>query len=294
MPAIFDEVRPDWVVIQGDTTTVAATAVAAFHQKIPVAHVEAGLRTGNMGNPFPEEFNRRLVSVVASLNFAPTRIARQNMLDEGMSQENILVTGNTVVDALNSVMEKIRSVELEFVPEDPNTRLITITLHRRESFGETFTGMMDGIRELAEKYGKSVLFVYPVHPNPNVDRPAREKLGGRENVLLIQPQDYMNFIALMSKSYLVLTDSGGIQEECPSLRVPVVVLRNHTERPEGIKSGHAKLAGTNKNDIIEIASEILENPELRDQMTRGDNPYGDGNASKRIVGELMKRTAEIS
>lgn len=287
IPKVINKVKPDWVIVQGDTTTVAATGLAGFHNNIPIAHVEAGLRTGRMDNPFPEEFNRRLVSLTATLNFAPTIESKQNLLNEGIPPERVIVTGNTVVDTLNIMAEKSKSIKSDLIPEDSSIRLILLTLHRRESFGETFIGMLEAIRELAERFGPAVRFVYPVHPNPNIRKTAYKKLSGLNSVILVEPMDYVSFLGLMSQSYLVLTDSGGVQEECPSLGVPVVVLRDRTERPEGIKSGCARLAGTGKNNIVSLVTSLLTNPLLRENMVVKENPYGDGRAAQRIVDALL-------
>ena len=305
---VMENERPDLVIVQGDTTTSFVASLAAYYLQIPVAHVEAGLRTYNKYNPFPEEKNRHLTGVLADYHFAPTEWAKNNLLKENVSEEKIWVTGNTVVDALLTVVTGQRSVgrqkELnEYfrrkwslrlpagTEADPHantdkSKLILVTGHRRESFGEDFKNICLALREIAER-NPHVTIVYPVHLNPNIQKPAYEILGPKQlrwaNILLIPPIDYESFVYLMSRSYVVLTDSGSIQEEAPSLGKPVLVMRNTTERPEGIQAGTAKLVGTDKNRILEETEELLNNFECYEKMSKAINPYGDGKAAERIV-----------
>jgi UDP-N-acetylglucosamine 2-epimerase (non-hydrolysing) len=286
---IVRDVRPDWVLAQGDTTTVFVAAVVAFYQGVPFGHVEAGLRTGDRRRPFPEEVNRRLADAVADLHFAPTERARQALLREGLPGERILVTGNTVVDALVSVAQREIdwSVgELALVPRDG--RLVLITAHRRESFGEPFRQLCLAIRDLAERFtSERVTFVYPVHLNPNVRAPVLEILSALGNVHLVEPLDYLSLVHLMKRSTLVLTDSGGIQEEAPSLRVPVLVMRETTERPEGVEAGVVRLVGTARETIVRETTRLLTDPAAHAGMATGASPYGDGHAAERIVAALL-------
>jgi UDP-N-acetylglucosamine 2-epimerase (non-hydrolysing) len=286
---VVDEVKPDWILAQGDTTTVLAAALVAFYRKISFGHVEAGLRTGDLHQPFPEEFNRRVADSVASLLFAPTELNRQILLDEGVSDEKILVTGNTVVDALMEICSQLQTSTLPFLPDLPEGRpLVLITAHRRESFGPQLREMCLAVRELALRFQDAgIRFVYPVHPNPSVRGPVSEILSGISNVNLIDPLDYRSMVLLMKRSILILTDSGGIQEEAPSLRVPVLVMRPATERPEGVAAGVVRMVGTDRATIVAAAAYLLENPEARAQMTMGVNPYGDGKAAGRIVAALL-------
>lgn len=285
---VVNEVKPDWILAQGDTTTVLASALTAFYQKVPFGHVEAGLRTGDLEQPFPEELNRRVADSVATLLFAPTEQNRRILLSEGVPNERILVTGNTVVDAL---------LEISAQPEDTtspplcdlpvNRQLVLITAHRRESFGPQLREMCFAIRDLALRFRHAVHFVYPVHPNPNVQQPVSEILSGMSNVSLIAPVDYKAMVQLMKRSMLILTDSGGIQEEAPSLGVPVLVMRQSTERPEGVEAGVVRLVGTDGVSIVAAASHLIENPHARAEMSSRVNPYGDGKAAGRIVAALL-------
>jgi UDP-N-acetylglucosamine 2-epimerase len=281
----FADVKPDLLVVQGDTTTTMAASVAAFYRKIPVAHVEAGLRTGDNFYPYPEEMNRRVTSVIASRHFAPTPRARENLLREGVSEGSIVVTGNTVIDALLEVvaMKPLRLPELTL----RGKRTVLVTAHRRENFGAPLEEIFAALRDLAQRY-KDVDVVYPVHPNPSVDGPARRALSGLPGVHLVPPLEYKTFCDLMASSYLILTDSGGIQEEAPSLKKPVLVLRDETERPEAVEAGVVKLVGPHRDAIVTEAARLLDDPRAYAAMAGGGNPYGDGKAASRIVAILRK------
>lgn len=285
------KVRPDWILAEGDTSTVFVAGMVAFYHRIRFGHVEAGLRTGDRLQPFPEEINRRIADLVADLYFAPTEKARDALLAEGCRRRDILVTGNTVVDAVLGIARRPfdwpHSV-LRSVPRDK--RLVLITAHRRESFGKPFREVCKAIRELAEAFARhGVHFVYPVHLNPNVRKPAHELLGGLGNVSLLAPIDYQSLVQLMKQATLIMTDSGGIQEEAPGLGVPVLVLRNTTERPEGVDAGVARLVGTSRRRIVAEATRLLTQESLRRSMIRNRNPYGDGKAARRIVAALLRR-----
>ena len=302
MRDILKETRPDAVLVHGDTTTSTAAALAAFYQQIPVGHVEAGLRTHNIYSPWPEEMNRQLTGRLATWHFAPTELSRKNLLSEGISDAQIFITGNTVIDALRHVVEKIASdretqEELQGILRsagyDPNRlnhnrRLVLITGHRRENFGEGFLSICKAIQTLVRKY-PDVDFVYPMHLNPNVRRPIHEVFSENppENMFFIEPLDYLPFVFLMEKSDLVLTDSGGIQEEAPGLGKPVLVMRDTTERPEALKAGTVKLVGTDYCRIVREVSALLDSPEAYQAMSRAVNPYGDGMACTRICRQFM-------
>ena len=297
---VLEDFKPDLVLVHGDTTTTFATTLASFYQKIDVGHVEAGLRTGNIYSPFPEEANRKLTGVLAKYHFAPTKTSKENLLKENLNEKNIIITGNTVIDALFLVLEKIKqdkNLEQKIISDINsqvknsqfsilNSQFILITGHRRENFGQGFIDICEAIKELAIKYPK-INFIYPVHLNPNVQKPVNEILSNLNNVFLIKPLDYLPFIYLMSKSYLILTDSGGIQEEAPSLGKPVFVMRDTTERPEAVKAGTVKLVGTNKEKIVNEVSKLIKEKQEYDKMSKAINPYGDGKASKRII-EFLK------
>jgi len=303
MRDVLKNAKPDVVLVHGDTTTSTATALAAFYQQIPVSHVEAGLRTHNIYSPFPEEMNRLITSRIATYNFAPTPLSRQNLLDENVKDEQIIVTGNTVIDALHIVVDKIKNdkvldtklkKELKTAGYDVNRlndgkKLILITGHRRENFGDGFISMCKAFKTLTKKYPE-VDFVYPMHLNPNVRRPIHEVFGENlsclGNIFFIEPLEYLSFIYLMEKSFLVLTDSGGIQEEAPSLGKPVLVMRDTTERPEALEAGTVKLVGTDYNKIVYEVSMLLDEPSAYDAMSMAINPYGDGNACDRIINTL--------
>jgi len=292
---VVDEVKPDWILAQGDTTSVFVAAMVAFYHKIPFGHVEAGLRSGDRQRPFPEEINRRVADTVADLYFAPTESARQALLNEGCCSQDIFVTGNTVIDALHTIAAREYDWAAGPLGSLPlNRRLVTITAHRRESFGEPFRELCLAIRDLARNFNNDVHFVYPVHLNPNVVVPVREILGGLPNVSLIEPLDYLCMVHLLKRSTLILTDSGGIQEEAPGLGVPALVMRDTTERPEGIEAGVVRLVGTRRNRIVSEATQLLTDPQAHAAMSAGVNPYGDGKAAKRIVSILLSRSANKS
>ena len=314
MRDVLKKVQPDVVLVHGDTTTSTAAALAAFYQQIPVGHVEAGLRTYNIYSPWPEEMNRQITGRITTHHFAPTPLAKQNLLDENVRPEQIVVTGNTVIDALYMVVEKIKNdanlqSELgELLKEagydttrlDGSRRLVLITGHRRENFGDGFISMCTAIRDLAAKY-PDVDFVYPMHLNPNVRKPIHEVFGDiasqtihntsniiHSNLFFIEPLEYLSFVYLMEKSTIVLTDSGGIQEEAPGLGKPVLVMRDTTERPEALDSGTVHLVGTNYDKIMSEVSELLDNPLAYERMSQAVNPYGDGHACERICTFLAK------
>ncbi len=286
---VLDRAQPDWVLAQGDTTTVFVAAVSAYYKGARFGHVEAGLRTGDKLRPFPEEIHRRLAGVVADLHFAPTETARQALLRENVPDSSIVVTGNTVVDAVQEIASRPydwNAGPLAWLPRD--RRLVTITAHRRESFGAPFRDLCRAIRDLAERYAsQGVHFIYPVHLNPNVQAPVLEILSDLANVSLIEPLDYLSLVHLLKRSVLVLTDSGGIQEEAPSLGTPVLVLRDTTERPEGLASGLLKLVGTRPESIVSEAAALLERGRPPANTPPAINPYGDGHAAARIVQALL-------
>ncbi len=289
---ILNDFQPDTVLVHGDTSTTFAASLAAYYQQIKIGHVEAGLRTNNIYSPWPEEANRKLTSVLTDYHFAPTTAARENLLRENVPAEKIQVTGNTVIDALLHVLEKIKSDSSltqkiqHLLPEiDASKRLILVTGHRRENFGSGFEGICKALAELASKY-PDVQIIYPVHLNPNVQEPVNRLLSNHANILLIKPLDYLPFVYLMNQSYLILTDSGGIQEEAPSLGKPVLVMRETTERPEAVKAKTVKLVGTNFEKIVCEASALLDSDSYYQSMSQAHNPYGDGLASKRIAGFL--------
>ena len=304
MRDVLKQVRPDIVLVHGDTTTSTAAALATFYQQIPVGHWEAGLRTHNIYSPWPEEMNRQITGRISAYHFAPTFLSEKNLLEEGISEENIVVTGNTVIDALYMVVDKIEKdgelknnlqAELktsgyDITRLDDGGKLVLITGHRRENFGDGFISMCKAIRTLTKKYPK-VDFVYPMHLNPNVRRPIHEVFGEDlsklDNMFFIEPLEYLSFVFLMRKSTIVLTDSGGIQEEAPGLGKPVLVMRDTTERPEALEAGTVKLVGTDYDKIVSEVSGLLDNQEYYDQMSQAVNPYGDGLACSRIVKKLM-------
>lgn len=282
---ILTEYQPDLVIVQGDTSTAFSAALAAFYQKIPVAHVEAGLRSSDPYSPFPEEMNRRLISKLSHLHFCPTPLAAKNLISEGISKDTIFVTGNTAIDALLMAKKQLtRSNQFSFLPHD--CKMILITVHRRESFGEGILQICSAISTLASQY-PDLHFVFPLHPNPNVEQVVHQNLDGIANVHIIPPQDYISFIELMDRSYLIMTDSGGIQEEAPSLNKPVLVLREITERPEVIECGVARLIGLQSNAIIEAVGLLLSDSDLYQSMASAPNPYGGGQASDQIIKQLQ-------
>ena len=303
MRDVLKEVQPDIVLVHGDTTTSTAAALSAFYQQIPVGHVEAGLRTYDIYSPWPEEMNRQITGRIATYNFAPTQLSKENLLREAVKEESIMITGNTVIDALYWVVDKIKnnqelSAELEIslknVGYDVNRlkngkKMVLITGHRRENFGDGFVNICMSIKKLAIKY-PNVDFVYPMHLNPNVRKPIFETFGkdlsGLGNMFFIEPLEYLSFVYLMEKSTIVLTDSGGIQEEAPGLGKPVLVMRDTTERPEALEAGTVKLVGTNCEKIINKVSALLDNEIYYNEMSQAVNPYGDGLACSRIVAAL--------
>ncbi len=290
LPAVIDKVNPEIIIVHGDTTTSFAAALCAYYSKTKVAHVEAGLRTWNKYSPFPEEINRKLTGSISDFHFAPTNLALSNLIKEGVPKDKIIVTGNTVIDALFLAKNKIENNKYESIQFDPlilNKQIVLITGHRRENFGDGFLNICKAVRNLAIRY-KEVQFIYPVHLNPNVQKPVYEILNKDSNIHLIPPVDYKEFVFLMSKSYLILSDSGGVQEEAPSLGKPTLVMRDTTERPEALKAGTAKLVGTDANEIEKNVSILLENRDEYKKMSSAKNPYGDGLASKRILEMLEK------
>lgn len=309
MREVLNEAKPDVVLVHGDTTTSTAAALASFYQQIPVGHVEAGLRTYNIYSPWPEEMNRQVTRCLATYNFAPTQLSRKNLLEEKVDDKSIVVTGNTVIDALYWVIDKIKNnksldaglvqklclagynVSRLYADELHDRRLVLITGHRRENFGDGFVHMCMAIRDLARQYPE-VDFVYPMHLNPNVRQPIHQVFGNDldhfENIFFIEPLEYLEFVYLMDKSTLLLTDSGGVQEEAPGLGKPVLVMRDTTERPEALEAGTVKLVGTDYNRIVMEVAKLLDNSEYYNQMSRAINPYGDGKACERIVNFLME------
>ena len=282
---VLAEVKPDVVLVHGDTTTTFATALACFYCQIPVGHVEAGLRTYNIYSPYPEEFNRQAVGIVARYNFSPTEMAKNNLLREGKSEDTIFVTGNTAIDALKTTVKSdYTHPELEWAK---GSRLITITAHRRENLGEPMHHMFRAIRKIMDEHD-DVKAIYPIHMNPIVRKAAEEELGGCDRIHIIEPLDVLDFHNFMERSYLILTDSGGIQEEAPSLGKPVLVMRDTTERPEGVKAGTLKLVGTDEKTIYQNFKTLLENKEEYENMSKASNPNGDGTACKQIADILEK------
>jgi UDP-N-acetylglucosamine 2-epimerase (non-hydrolysing) len=284
--------KPDMIIVQGDTTTVFCAALCAFYHKIPIGHVEAGLRTGNKYSPFPEEANRVLATHISTLHFAPTQKARHNLLQEGIAPERIFVTGNTVIDALFLALEKIKKkppviAQLRKSIVKSSQQLVLITGHRRENFGKGFQNICKAIKTLAQRFSE-VQFVYPVHLNPNVLKPVYSLLDNQKNIHLIEPLDYLPFVTLMNRSTIILTDSGGVQEEAPSLGKPVLVMRDTTERPEAVDMGTVRLVGTNVNAIIDNVVKLLTDKKAYSVMASAVNPYGDGQATARIITACLK------
>ena len=293
---VLKSIKPDWILAQGDTTTVMATSLLAYYNRIRFGHVEAGLRTGDKWQPFPEELNRMVAGVAADLHFAPTEWSRQNLLRENVPAEKIIVTGNPVIDALHivanqpataEVSELLHRIGLEDLPKAGDSRLILVTAHRRENFGAPLENICASLKTLADTYGDSLRIVYPVHLNPNVQEPVYRLLGSVPNILLIPPLDYLPMVHLMKRARLVLTDSGGLQEEAPGLGVPVLVMREVTERPEGVAAGTVKLVGTNCQRILQESHRLLDDDQAHAAMARAVNPYGDGHAAERIVEALL-------
>ena len=288
---ILRELKPNMMLVHGDTTTTLAASLAAYYERVPVGHVEAGLRTGDIYAPWPEEINRKVTGAIASLHFAPTETARQNLLNEDVTADRIVVTGNTVIDALLEIVRRLKfdtkmlgEMQKRFHFIDSNKRLILVTAHRRESFGEGFERICQALSKIALR--DDIQIIYPVHLNPHVKKPVRESLGCNPRIFLIAPQDYLPFVYLMSCSHIILTDSGGVQEEGPSLGKPVVVMRETTERPEAVASGTVRLAGTDVDQIVSSVNDLLDNPKTYETMSRAHNPYGDGLAARRIARSL--------
>ncbi|UOB52346.1 non-hydrolyzing UDP-N-acetylglucosamine 2-epimerase [Acinetobacter junii] len=286
---VFAEWMPDLLLVHGDTATTFAASLAGYYHKIKIGHVEAGLRTGDLYSPWPEEANRQLTGVLANYHFAPTQSSYQNLINESVNSATVVITGNTVIDALLQVKTKVeqeqqllQKFEQEFSFLDKSKKLILVTGHRRENFGQGFLNICTALANLAKKY-PDIQIVYPVHLNPNVQQPVNELLANIDNVYLIAPQDYLPFVYLMNRSYLILTDSGGIQEEAPSLGKPVLVMRDTTERPEAVEAGTVRLVGTDVNAIQGAVSELLENTIIYDSMAEAHNPYGDGTACQQII-----------
>lgn len=277
---VLEEVHPDVVLVHGDTSTTFVTALACFYMQIPVGHVEAGLRTNNIYSPYPEEFNRQAVSIISKYNFAPTELSKQNLIKEGKNPDTIYVTGNTAIDALKTTV--CSNYYHKYLDWAKDSRLIMITAHRRENLGTPMRNMFHAIRRVCNEHS-DVKAIYPIHMNPAVREIANEILGNDERIRIIEPLDVLDFHNFLAQSYMILTDSGGIQEEAPSLGKPVLVMRNTTERPEGIKAGTLKLVGTSEEIIYQSFKQLLENKEEYDKMSKASNPYGDGFACKRIV-----------
>ncbi|MCF6344974.1 MAG: UDP-N-acetylglucosamine 2-epimerase (non-hydrolyzing) [Thiomicrorhabdus sp.] len=290
MSKTLDDLQPDLLLVQGDTTTVVAASLAGFYKKIPIGHVEAGLRSHNKYSPFPEEVNRQLASVLADIHFAPTALAKEKLLNEGIAKESVVTTGNTVVDALSTQLKRpfeFKNTPLENIPFDDGNRILFVTSHRRESWGEPLENTCAALKELVSAF-PDLIVVYPVHMNPNVHEPVMRLLGNVPRIYLTDPIDYLTCINLMKKSYLILTDSGGIQEEAPALKIPALVLRELTERPEAFQAGMAKVVGTDQDKIVQEASLLLNDSTAYQAMRNGNNPYGDGHASERIVKVIQR------
>ncbi len=290
---IFSAAKPDIVLVHGDTSTTFASALSAYYHKITVGHVEAGLRTNNIYSPWPEEINRRLTGTIATHHFAPTENAAENLRRENVANQHITVTGNTVIDALRMIVERLnkdstlrKSLADQFSFLNSEKKLVLVTGHRRENFGAGFDGICEAINSLADR--NDIEFIYPVHLNPNVQESVKKALGSNKKIHLIEPLDYVPFVYLMQQSHLILTDSGGVQEEAPSLGKPVLVMRETTERPEAVAAGTVRLVGTDANKIIEETCELLDNDEEYQRMAQAHNPYGDGMASKRIVEKIIE------
>lgn len=289
---VLSEAAPDLVLVHGDTTTTLSASLAAYYERIPVGHVEAGLRTGNIYSPWPEEINRKVAGAITRLHFAPTKKSKENLRAENVPDEHIFVTGNTVIDALLEVVEKLganSSASSEFDEEfgiDPSKRIVLVTGHRRESFGDGFERICNALARLAER--DDIQIIYPVHLNPNVKGPVEESLGLLDRIKLIPPQDYLPFVHLMRRADVILTDSGGVQEEAPSLGKPVLVMRDTTERPEAVDAGTVKLVGTDSDLIVREVSNLLDDGQAYEQMSRAHNPYGDGLASGRIRDAIIE------
>ncbi|MCG9900444.1 MAG: UDP-N-acetylglucosamine 2-epimerase (non-hydrolyzing) [Hydrotalea sp.] len=279
---LLDKKSVDAIIVQGDTSTVFAGALAAFYRKTPVFHVEAGLRTYDLYNPFPEEMNRQLVTRLSALHFSPTQLAAQNLRREGIEPDKIILTGNTSIDALYMVLQKLKEEKISIPFSFENTRpFVLLTIHRRENMGAYLLDILDAISELADEY-TDIDFLFPVHKNPNVRNTVFEKLSGKNNIMLTEPMDYISFCKAMNDCLFIITDSGGVQEEAPALNKPVLVIRKETERPEGVKSGAAILVGNEKSNIIYYFKKLIEDQDLFNRMAQAENPYGEGKAAERI------------
>jgi UDP-N-acetylglucosamine 2-epimerase (non-hydrolysing) len=289
---LLESEAPDWLLVQGDTTTAMAAAMAAFYQGVPIGHIEAGLRTRDKRDPFPEEVNRRIADILADLHFAPSQEAKNNLTREGLPDFNVLVTGNTIVDALLHIITKIDSHASPFpeVDQQPDGRLILVTAHRRENLGEPLTQICSAIRELSEKHRQALQVVWPVHRNPNVEKQVHSSLRTVPGITLTDPLDYVSFVRLMRRSYLILTDSGGVQEEATVLGKPVLVMRKRTERTEAVEVGTARLVGTDRQAIVDAVDRLMTDSSLYEQMSRKSHVYGDGHASEYIVQALLERS----
>ncbi len=296
MKKVFDEYTPDLVLVHGDTTTSSMTALSAFYKKIPVAHVEAGLRTNNKYAPWPEEMNRQITARIANIHFAPTENAKRNLINENIPNSSIFITGNTVIDALHLIIKKIESQEQlansldsyfkeHYKLETLSNKFILVTGHRRENFGQGFFNICNALKTIAEK-NPNINIVYPVHLNPNVQKPVYEILGDTDNIYLLPPLDYLPFVYLLNKCFFALTDSGGIQEEAPGLGKPVLVMRETTERPEAVAAGTVELVGTNENAIVKKSLKLIVDKEFYNKMSKAHNPYGDGTACEKILSVL--------
>nr|WP_306287923.1 UDP-N-acetylglucosamine 2-epimerase (non-hydrolyzing) [Pseudoalteromonas sp. WY3] len=291
---ILEEFKPDLVLVHGDTSTTLSASLAAFYQQIPVGHVEAGLRTGNLSSPWPEEGNRKLTGAITKLHFAPTQTSQQNLLNEAVSADDIVITGNTVIDALLQVVDKVKTdtalistLKAKFPELDETKKLILVTGHRRESFGGGFERICEALVEIATAHPDTQI-LYPMHLNPNVREPVNRILKNVDNVHLIEPQDYLPFVYLMNQAHIIVTDSGGVQEEAPSLGKPVLVMRDTTERPEAVEAGTVKLVGTDKARIVNEVNNLLTNDQEYQSMSRAHNPYGDGKACERIISKIKQ------
>jgi UDP-N-acetylglucosamine 2-epimerase (non-hydrolysing) len=298
LDSVIASSKPDWILAQGDTTTVMATSLLAYYHRVHFGHVEAGLRTGDKWQPFPEEINRQVAGIIADLHFAPTEWSRQNLLRENIPSDRIIVTGNPVIDALQYVSDQPPTPEVKTlfkqiglgdasIKKGGHPRLVVVTAHRRENFGEPLESICHALSELVETYADDMRIVYPVHLNPNVQEPVYRILGNNPNIILLPPIDYLPLVHLLKRATLVLTDSGGLQEEAPGLGVPVLVLREVTERPEGVESGTVKLVGTDQGNILRESRRLLDDPDAHAAMARAVNPYGDGHAAERIVDGLL-------
>lgn len=295
---ILKQVKPDWVLVHGDTATTAAASLAAYYQSIPVGHIEAGLRTYDIYAPWPEEVNRRISGVIAALHFAPTKLSQTNLISEGVEESAIVVTGNTVIDALFSVLERLKlskgleaSIDKGLPALDPSKKLIVVTGHRRESFGDGLENICQALLTLSQR--SDVQIIYPVHLNPYVKKNVEAKLSGHENIHLIAPLGYLDFVRLMSRAHIIISDSGGIQEEAPSLGIPVLVTRKTTERPEALENGTAKLVGHDIDKIVSETVRLLENPDAYREISEASNPFGDGKAVDRILSALKKNSRTL-